>query len=134
MNANTYYRQAIDIIVANQLNYEDLGVALAKENPALFVKLVAQQKDVDVPGVEQWQRDVYSHIIGGNMVNAIKLTREKTGFGLKEAKDVCDAVRYTLIANKRMSKPDHDLWVTSAPVHLLPDLRAIHDRIAKAYG
>lgn len=38
-------------------------------------------------------QEVRSLVQGGKMIEAIKLIREKTGLGLKEAKDVAEALR-----------------------------------------
>src|SRR5688572_9808412 len=47
------------------------------------------------PSEEQW-RQIQQDLFGGRLIQAIKLYREATGVGLKEAKDAMDAYRERL--------------------------------------
>ena len=87
---NQHYAKAIDILMGNSVDYKNIAIELAKQNPELFCQLVAKAS----PSKDHaWHRDAISHLRACHLVSAIKLCREKTGFGLKEAKDVMDAVR-----------------------------------------
>lgn len=44
-------------------------------------------------GVYEPSAQVLSHLAGGKVINAIKVVREETGWGLKEAKDYVDRLR-----------------------------------------
>lgn len=81
-------------IVAGGYDAQKIAHALAKKHPTLFLELYQQ---VAAP-VSTWHKDVVQHMYGGNVVSAIKLVREKTGLGLKEAKDVCDNLRIKMAA------------------------------------
>lgn len=87
-NNSLYYKKAINILMDGDVDFKKLGVALAQTNPKLFIQLV-DDPNVFRP-VEQWHRDVKHLTCAGRKVEAIKLIREKTGFGLKEAKDISD--------------------------------------------
>ena len=86
---NNHYAQAIDILMGKEVDFRSMCIELAKQNPELFCSLA--EKNAPVSNV--WHAEAIAHVRGGNIVSAIKLCREKTGFGLKEAKDVMDAVR-----------------------------------------
>ncbi len=47
---------------------------------------------VDVPAAETWMSEVQSLRSAGKTIHAIKLYREHTGVGLKEAKDAVEAL------------------------------------------
>ena len=81
-------------IVASGYDAQKIAHALAKKHPTLFLELYQQ---VAAP-VLTWHKDVVQSLYAGNVVSAIKLMREKTGLGLKEAKDVCDNLRVQMAA------------------------------------
>lgn len=98
-----YYAKAIDILMGREVDFKSMCIELAKQNPELFCTLAAgaaPSKD------NAWHREAVQFMRNGNMVSAIKLCREKTGFGLKEAKDIIDAVLTR----------DGDIWFS--PAHL----------------
>jgi hypothetical protein len=88
---NNHYAQAIDILMGKEVDFRSMCIELAKQNPELFCSLA--EKTAPVNNSNAWHVEAIAHVRGGNIVSAIKLCREKTGFGLKEAKDVMDAVR-----------------------------------------
>jgi hypothetical protein len=86
-NHDAALRRVIEITTSG-FDAQKIAVALAKEYPEIFVKLfdaTTRAKD--------WHREVITAAYQGNPVSAIKLTREFTGLGLKEAKDVVDNLR-----------------------------------------
>lgn len=87
-NNSQYYKKAINILMDGDVDFKKLGVTLAQMNPKLFVQLV-DNPNVFRP-IEQWHRDVKHLMCDSKKIEAIKLMREKTGFGLKEAKDISD--------------------------------------------
>lgn len=110
------YKQAIEI-AASPFDARKIVIALAKAHPELFVQLHRQTTTVD-----PWQREVVTAVYQTNMVGAIKLTREKTGLGLKEAKDVIDNLRVYMSQNGYMmsstsSFPPSPLSATTEPVY-----------------
>lgn len=87
---NQHYAQAIDILMGPAVDFKAMCIELAKQNPELFCTLAAgaaPSKD------HKWHKEAINFMRDNNLVGAIKLCREKTGFGLKEAKDIIDAVR-----------------------------------------
>ena len=90
---NSDYIKVIELLMNGSVNLRDVAVTLAKVDPALFLRL-ADHKEEPV-----WHDTVMQLMLNNERVNAIKVVREKTGFGLKEAKDVCDAVAGWLYNN-----------------------------------
>lgn len=90
------YIRAIEI-AASPFDAKKIAIALAKHDPELFVKLYDS-----TTSVETWQRDAITMLYRGEMVSAIKLLRTVTGMGLKEAKDIADAVRWHMSQNGYM--------------------------------
>jgi hypothetical protein len=48
---------------------------------------------------EEWHRDVFDLLYTGNKIKAIKMIKEETLCGLKEAKDIADAVCHEMSIN-----------------------------------
>lgn len=81
-------QRAIALVAAGQLDYKKIVVQLAQHHPAIFVQLATNTIS------QQWHRTVKAYILeDGNRVAGIKLLRERTGIGLKEALDVCHAAK-----------------------------------------
>jgi len=74
--------------------------------PAYIGKLCAEmtvQREEDLPNNRKGKSsDVYDLAIAGNMIEAIRLYRQKTNAGLKEAKDYIEA----LLTNSNNTKPE----------------------------
>lgn len=103
------YKLTIDLITGSLFDAKKIVVALAKENPELLIKLYRA-----TTVTEPWQRDVVTAVYQSNPVSAIKTTRERTGLGLKEAKDIVDALRVHMSNNGYMlSVPSH---ITPGPI------------------
>jgi len=83
---NHFYAKAIDILVGSTVDYKAICIELAKQNPELFCNLAAPSRS------NSWQKEVVDLVRSNQTVSATMLCREKTGFGLKEAKDIIDAV------------------------------------------
>lgn len=66
----------------------------AKADPIAFARAIDTPVLTQQEG--QWAREAIGLISLGNMVEAIKKTREVHKCGLKEAKDLCDAARERL--------------------------------------
>ena len=91
MSSNSkYYKQAIDVIATGDIDYSQLGVALAKANPRLFLSLLP--KPVVVTH-DSWVVEAARYLNEGHYVDAIRSVRAGTLMGLKAAKDICDEVR-----------------------------------------
>ena len=82
------YQAAIDLLMADRLDYKELIVRFAKSDPVRFVALV------NGPRVEAEVsadiRNILGCLLANRKVDCIKSIRVKYGCGLKEAKDVCD--------------------------------------------
>jgi ribosomal protein L7/L12 len=72
------------------------GIAVASDGGLLrFVQaMVAASADAEVPEAVPalWEMDVRAEVMKGRKINAIKIVRENTGLGLKEAKDFVEAL------------------------------------------
>jgi ribosomal protein L7/L12 len=90
------FRRAIEI-ACSAFDAKKIATALAKDYPEIFVKLYEA-----TTSVQDWHRDVITFAYQGNPVGAIKLVREHTGLGLKEAKDVVDNLRVFMSQNGYM--------------------------------
>lgn len=89
------YKSAIDIIAKGDVDYKDIAIKLAKENPELFCKFVGSSLPLTDPYA--FAHDLYYNKYRGNnnyFIAVIKAVREKFGHGLREAKDLVDEVRY----------------------------------------
>lgn len=83
---NSDYIKVIELLLNGSVNLRDVAVTLAKSDPALFLRLAGVKEEAS------WHSTVMQLILNNERVNAIKIVREMTGLGLKNAKDVCDAV------------------------------------------
>ncbi len=86
------YQAVMDIMLGQQeLNYKKIVVELAKQNPKLLLKIMNPDRNMfAVLAKDPWMTEVRGHIGNGDRIDAIKLIREKVGYGLKEAKDITD--------------------------------------------
>jgi len=60
--------------------------AVLRDNPHYFKRIFQSI------AMTAWEGDVRTLIAAGEKIQAIKLTREKTGWGLKESKIFCDEI------------------------------------------
>jgi large subunit ribosomal protein L7/L12 len=70
---------------------ETFGVSAAAAAVAAPVAGAAAAGDAAAPAEEKTEFDVILQAIGGNKINVIKVVREVTALGLKEAKDLVEA-------------------------------------------
>jgi ribosomal protein L7/L12 len=85
---------------------KDLYTAVMK---IASVAVERQETNTGYTGISQWERDAINYLVGGNKVNAIKETRAALGLGLKEAKDVCDAIGEWITTRNPHSFSDQQL-------------------------
>lgn len=86
------YGRVIDLIANDAVNFRAIGLQLAKSRPDVFLALHDHVEcEIVNPhaGMDEEIRKLYAV---GQKVAAIKFCRERTGWGLKEAKDYCDAL------------------------------------------
>jgi hypothetical protein len=101
-----HYKQALSILSAKSFDAQQVCLRLAQEHPALFVQLTQMPAVFSVPAKDHGSQDKSirfnlliqelaekQRIFGEDRVGYIKWIREVSGIGLKEAKDVADAVR-----------------------------------------
>jgi ribosomal protein L7/L12 len=84
---------------SDQENIEELQRQVRRQGElidALYRQLGIGQLDANGIPTGEAHPDVVDAIRGGNVIQAIKLYREHTGVGLKEAKDYVDALARTL--------------------------------------
>lgn len=84
MNQVEAYKQAIEVLMNQDINFREMGIALAKNCPELFLELV------NVPPYLTKYRPVKVNLEKREKIQAIKELRTVTGLGLKEAKDIVD--------------------------------------------
>jgi ribosomal protein L7/L12 len=114
------FQRVIDI-TSKPFDAQKVAVALAKEHPEIFLKLVEA-----TTVVVDWHRDVVTLAYQSAAVSAIKLIRERTGFGLKEAKDVYDMLR------SFMSQAGYMIGTRDATVYtvaLSSQQKAVYDQL-----
>jgi large subunit ribosomal protein L7/L12 len=70
---------------------ETFGVSAAAAAVAAPAAVAAAGGDGAAPAEEKTEFDVILQAIGGNKINVIKVVREVTALGLKEAKDLVEA-------------------------------------------
>lgn len=70
---------------------ETFGVSAAAAAVAAPVAGAAAAGDAAAPAEEKTEFDVILQAVGGNKINVIKVVREVTALGLKEAKDLVEA-------------------------------------------
>ena len=70
---------------------ETFGVSAAAAAVAVAPAGAAAGGEAAAPAEEQTEFDVVLQSIGGNKINVIKVVREVTALGLKEAKDLVEA-------------------------------------------
>ena len=91
INMNAAYAQAIEILMQDNVDFRSIVVSLAKQHPEILVEIAGRK--VSAP---QWHRDVVACALSPNRVAAVKLYREHTGAGLKEALDVINHLQNLL--------------------------------------
>lgn len=89
-----YYMRAIDIIMEGDYDAKAVIRELVKRDPKMFCSIIDERP----LAVEQWHRNVKKFMIDGSVVEAIKLLRQETKLGLREAKDIVDNVQNRLYA------------------------------------
>ncbi len=69
------------------------GITVMGHSPSsLLQALVADADDAEIPYVEPtWEMQAKAMCAEGKKINAIQLVRDKTGLGLKEAKDLVES-------------------------------------------
>lgn len=82
-----YYREAIDVITKHRDESEIILIEVAKANPGAVVKAF------NTIYHEEWHKDIIPLLKVDRKIQAIKLCRELTGMGLKEAKEACEAIQ-----------------------------------------
>lgn len=90
------YGRVIDLIAEEAIDWRRIGLALAKANPSAF--LVIHDTILAAPHSSEGRQVQMDQLCleltrEGRHVEAIKHCRAVTGWGLKEAKDHCDALR-----------------------------------------
>lgn len=145
----TSQSEAITFAVSNELDYDKLAIALASSRPGLLLELLAA--DVTKLGADLLVRDpelflrmaktqvanlertneILSALKVDGMVSAIKVLREVSGLGLKEAKDVIVTLRDTLVARGIIPCPNPVKYPMTA-AKLDANLQSIHDGLVAA--
>lgn len=93
------YADVIDIITTIEPDdYKKLVIIIAKSNPSVLIK-ACTKLGIIYKGTscqyekEPWFKEVFTLLRQNKTVHAIKEIREKTGKGLKDAKDLLDKIR-----------------------------------------
>ena len=110
--------EIIEEVFQGKRDAMSLLFTFAKQDPAGFVKAIDHPRPTrDLV----WTREAVSLISAGNMISAIKMTRENRGLGLKEAKDVCDAARTKLQNFDPAGAEDLLMGLQPAPIPWMDD-------------
>jgi large subunit ribosomal protein L7/L12 len=80
----------LDLVQLTKTLQEKWGVSAAPAAAAAGPAVVQEAAPVEAPVEEQTEFDAVLTEIGPNKINVIKVVRELTGLGLKEAKAVVD--------------------------------------------
>jgi large subunit ribosomal protein L7/L12 len=84
------YLKGITLLEASQL-VKDLEETFGVSAAAAVAAPVASTGEAAAPAEEKTEFDVILQAIGANKINVIKVVREVTSLGLKEAKDLVEA-------------------------------------------
>jgi len=79
-----YYAEAIDIITKDGTDFRALVLEIAKRRPKVVVDAANRPSSME--------QEILAIAQSGRKLDAIKLWRQRTGDGLKEAKDAVDAL------------------------------------------
>jgi ribosomal protein L7/L12 len=90
------YGRVIDLIANDAIDFRAIGLSLAKARPDVFLALHDLNANPVVDQRVEMDNEIRKLYSMSQKVAAIKLCREKTGWGLKEAKDYCDAIGCTV--------------------------------------
>jgi len=96
------------------------------EDANLRGAVLALFSDLPTVDIKQWHRDVVDQCLSQNAVNAIKIIRAETGFGLKEAKDIHDNLREALAQRGRVPASSY------MPHALSSDQKEVFDKLIAA--
>ena len=100
-----WYAKAMGIFYTPRSDWAEIALEIAQNNPSVFVRAVEaielRKQVADNPWQGEFQRMVAGD--GGirNVVTAVQLYREKTGMGLKEAKNAYDKARSEWLQHQR---------------------------------
>ena len=103
-----WYAEAVGIVSAHRSDWAEIALEIAQRNPSVFVRAVEaierRKQTPDKPWTGEFQRMAGESGDIANMVAAIKLYREKTGMGLKEAKNAYDKARSEWLQSQPQQK------------------------------
>ena len=116
---NEAYCRVIDLIDAGTINHRAVSMALAKMRPDVFLAIHDAVDGAGASQEVQMDRKILDFWASGQKVEAIKFCRNETGWGLKEAKDYCDALGARGVPNIEPSTPKASMNTLKA---LLDDL------------
>jgi hypothetical protein len=100
---NKAYGLVIDLLMRGDVDFKTIGVELAKNQPETFLAMYQESKTAPMSAAKQhsdmqeqlktqMDKELTSTWASDNRVAAIKRCREITGWGLREAKDYCEAL------------------------------------------
>lgn len=82
------FKRAIEYLTGPGLDVRAVVVEIAKTNPAVFCRAVESVSE-EVSSAK-WRREIENFLRDGKKIHAIKLYRQVTGEGLKDAKGAID--------------------------------------------
>lgn len=115
----------VDLLATKSYDPESMVIRLAKTNPEMFVELAEYKEPVETFPI--WQREAVQYMLSGMAVAAIKAVRASSGLGLKESKDVIDALRWSAFNDHQIhDMPDYSYpELTAVQVNILHNLNKI---------
>lgn len=96
----------INFLFQEDVNYRDIVIEIAKKHPEVLVEIISSKKKV----IYSWHQTVVAYIKENRRVEAVKLVREKLGYSLKEALDLCNYVQRLLWSYNKIER-DYDGFV-----------------------
>ena len=130
MNAQ---QEAIRYTLTHELDYTKLMLRLMIDDPVLVIDLLAPDMDrfaADflkrdpeqflklakqfVTGIQR-MREIKAFLTSGNLVGVIKLLREDTGLGLKEARDIICEARDRLVFVGKLPQGSQQVATSTTP-------------------
>lgn len=112
------FARLVDLLTAKSYDSEAMVIRLAKTNPKLFVQLAEYKEPIET--FPKWQHEAVHYLLDGQTVAAIKAVRASSGLGLKESKDVINALCWSAFNDHQI----HDM-----PDYSYPELTAVQAAI-----
>ena len=103
MYSTDLYKKIIEIFATKEIDYKGICVRLAQNDPDLFLEYADP-----LATLEEWQQEALEDMKAGRRIQAIRICRNETGWGLKESKEAVDK-----FMEEHDLKAKNDCWPNS---------------------